>query len=175
MAGFTEAPQVLLGTEEKLDDLSTWSMDAIREVATDIYAFCDPTSLYNGDIGNDESSKKDFLDTHEGPDLGHVSLSSLSSGKNTLFRPSSTVRSRLPRVKMYELPFQSDSKLEERRKRARCQWEQRQRKKQETEQMKNELEVVNRQVAQLTQEADRHRKRVQKLEQYVFSSSGRFC
>ena len=35
--GFSEAPQVFCDTQEKLDDVRTWGIDTIRQVATDLY------------------------------------------------------------------------------------------------------------------------------------------
>lgn len=179
-------PQLQSSNHERLDDVSTWKLDTIREVATDMYnnpglalfhhhdqygsaipETSPPVCGWDDDVGNDEYDGDDMMGAYGGVDLEHEPLYDDPAGGSHSSLPSGSAGSRQRKQKMHEWPPQSDPKLEMRRKRAVRQWRQRQKEQQEVQQLHNDLENNRRAVAELIPEANRLRQRVQVLEQYA--------
>lgn len=181
--GFSEAPQVFHGTEEKLDDVSTWGIDTIRQVATDLYH--NPRMTLSGHHNKfDDASTETFRQTTVQSDdeyhdensvgayggVGHRHEPICSDTSTTCYNSplqSRIAGSRPRKVKMHEWQPQSNPELEKRRRGAKRQWEQRQKEREEVEGLQNELLDINSEIAQLIPEADMLRQRVQMLERYA--------
>ena len=158
---------------EKLDDVSTWDLHTMRNVATDIYksqdlALFDLQDNYQPVTNmaetaprlacgwNDgEYSDEEELGGNGGMTLEHEPRYADLAGTSHAPLPAGNTGPRRRKVKMYEWPPQSDPELEKRRLRALRQWYQRQREQQEIEQLQRDLHHTMREVTELAPEAAR--------------------
>lgn len=182
--GFSENLRFESSLHEKMDDPCTWNLDTIREVATDMYNNPDMAIFdsqdhfvpvtpevsplpceWNDDDDGDEDDEDQVLDQYESANLEHHPLPANLSDVSASPSPPGSRGSR--KLKMHELPPQSDPEMERRRKRAMRQYNQRQKEQQEMLELQKALEEKRRVVERMTNEANQRRKKVEMLRQYV--------
>lgn len=176
---FLKALQLPSSTHEKLDDVSTWGLDTLLKVATDL---CNDPELtvfdYEDQCVANNSETTSVCELNNNDSEGEVSgvyggvickpKPRNNDPAGTGYRPLRPENGcRRPRVKMYELQPFSDPEREKQRLRAVRQRQRRQEEKKELQKLQKDLEETRKEVSKLTPEANRIQGRVQELEQLV--------
>lgn len=149
--GSPEGHQLLPSSHEKLDDPSTWKLETIREVATDM--FNQGTVVY--DLQDQCVPSTPVTPSPPCEWKGDVGDRIYGAGP------------RQPKLKLHEWPPQTDPVQEKRRQRAVRQYQKRQKDQQEKQNLQIDLAGVNREIEELTLEANRRLKNVQILEKHA--------
>ncbi|XP_050699103.1 uncharacterized protein LOC126986774 [Eriocheir sinensis] len=162
----TSHPNTPQNLQKQLDYVSTWGLDTIRQVATDIYnnpdlAFFD---LQDRSVsGPSETTPPPACGWNDG-EYNYEEETDVYGSTNHASPPAGGESSRRRKVKMHEWPPQSDPKLEKRRLRALREFLKRRREHQEEAQLQNEYDDIMREARELAPEAERLRQRIQMLE-----------
>ena len=140
-------------SHEKTDDVTTWGMQTIRDVAFDL---------------EDEwiNEEEEDLGAYGGLDNIHSPVYA-PIGINTAPLPSGGARPRGRKLKMYQWPPQEDPKLEKKRLRALKQREQRLRTKQSDENLRHEFVAIQHDVQTLEAQKMQRQQNVQMYEQLL--------
>lgn len=177
--GFLKALQLPPSTHENPDDVSTWSINTIWNVATDLSnnnpellfdceAQCvadNPETAPVCDMNNNDSDDK-VVGVYKGMIYEPEPCNDDPTGTSQApLRPGSEHRRR--RVMMYELPPQSDPKKEKQRLRAVRQRQRREQEKKEVQELQKDLHETKTEMAKLAIEVSSRQGRVQWLEQLV--------
>ncbi|XP_050716044.1 uncharacterized protein LOC126998422 [Eriocheir sinensis] len=156
-AGFTEAPHPPPSTQEKLNDVTTWGIDKIREVAMHfcknpevlaVFDLQDPTNSNNGSDDDEEE-----MGMYGGVNLEHDPRQVDPAGTSHAPPPSGGAGSRGRRLRVHEWGPQSDPEKEKRRKDAVRQWQQRKKEKDGFKQLEKDLQNQRKVVKALRREA----------------------
>lgn len=179
-SAFSDTPQLYLDDHEELEDVSTWNLQTIHQVATSLAqnvsdnpAFFDmedqwplaPQNAWNDDNSNSSSNayrEEDVLGAYADP----APLYAVPGG-NGAPQPSTGAAPRRRKLKMYEWPPQSDPELEKRRQRAVRQYQQRLKEEQMERNLRRDLEERQGEVATLTAEAHQRQQNVLMLKRLL--------
>lgn len=178
-----QALQLPRSTHEKLDDVSTWNMDTIRQVAMDIghqqgLALFDlqdhfspttpeTTPLPTCGWNDDEYDRNDVAGADGAVGYEQESLFLCPSVESHAALHSGSAASRPRKLKMHEWPPQSDPEKEKRRKGAVRQKLQREKEQKEIQELQKTYNDSMREVGELAPERTRLQQQVQLLEQYA--------
>ncbi|XP_045117765.1 dual specificity protein kinase shkE-like [Portunus trituberculatus] len=183
-ATISDTPQLYLDDNEKLDDVSTWNVQTIHQVAASLaqnvsdnpayFDLEDQWPLASQDAWNDDEHENNNNNNNNGYGEEDVlgaygntaPLYAVPSG-NGAPQPSTGATPRRRKLKMYEWPPQSDPELEKRRQRAVRQYQQRLKEEQMERSLRRQLEERQGEVATLTAEVHQRHQKVLMLKRLV--------
>ncbi|KAK4301586.1 hypothetical protein Pmani_026364 [Petrolisthes manimaculis] len=153
--------------DEVLEDVSTWSLDSIRQVASSLHqqSVCqaDDTTAMAG--ASDLTPMRSWHSDEPGTSTTHAVISTPTAE----LTPQSTINhqqtKRRNKKNMYEWEPQQDPNMEKKRLRALKQFQFRQQEDQEEQSLRHCLNTTIKEVAKLKQEAAKRRRQVKELEQ----------
>lgn len=182
-SAFQDTTQLFPGGQEKLDDVSTWDMKTIRDVATSmaqnpalfdlqdqwvptLQDTTDPCRVWNYEDGDDDDDEEDAWGANGGMDNNHAPFCA-APGSSVVPVPSEGAAPRRRKLKMYEWPPQADPVLEKKRIRALRQRQQRMKDEELEMNLRRELKARKSEVADLTVEVQRRQQILLELQRRV--------
>ncbi|KAK4301585.1 hypothetical protein Pmani_026363 [Petrolisthes manimaculis] len=153
--------------DEVLEDVSTWSLDSIRQVASSLHQQSvwqsDDTTAMAG--ASALTPMRSWHSDEPGTSTTHAVISTPTAE----LTPQSTINHQQSKRKnkknMYEWEPQQDPNMEKKRLRALKQFQFRQQEDQEEQSLRHCLNTTTKEVAKLKQEAAKRRQQVKELEQ----------
>ncbi|KAK4301341.1 hypothetical protein Pmani_026513 [Petrolisthes manimaculis] len=158
--------------DEVLEDVSTWSLDSIRQVASSLHQQAvwqaDDTAAMAG--ASALPPMRSWHSDEPGTSTTHAVISTPNAEltlQSDINSPQASLQPKTRKKKMYQWEPQQDPQLEKKRLRALKQFRKRQQEEQEERDLKQFLDTTSEEVTNLREEAIVRRQKVADLEQYM--------